>query len=745
MKAPVVAGVLLMIALGIMKIQSRNAFVDLVDQIESSDPVSTEPQVPQLPDFVDYHQEIHPLFSHACTSCHQLSQLQSSELWVGLTTFCHATLVPEERKTIEQWQNEGAFIPVEEFETTCAADKPKAVHWAFQPLRQVPVPANEEEHPIDAFLLQRLQQADIERAPVAMSSILARRLTFALTGLPPTPAQRRVWKELQGDVTGYVDYLINQPAYGEHWARHWLDLARYADTNGYEDDGLKPFAWKYRDFVIRAFNEDLPYHEFVRAQIAGDLQPSPSDDDFIAAGFLRLGPWDSEAEDALQAHFDQIDEMVSTVSSVFMGLTIGCARCHDHPEEPWTARDYARLAACFHGLYRSTNGRLETPVPSATTDMMQASRNNQAMMRRLQRQAAQENNANRASQLFKQAAELEDRFRFDSAYRFLETKTSSAPTRVLHRGNPHQPREYVDAGIPTIWGAAAFGTQRLPRVQLTDWLLNEQPGLLARVFVNRVWGWHFGRGLVETPSQFGPSGPAPTHPELLEWLAHWFVVEANWSIKRLQRLILTSHTYLAQASEDLAQQSLYGAFAPRRLRAEEIYDSLLSLAGCDLENRYGSSDYPKLPKERLATLIEKGAWERPSSVRRRAIYLVVQRNVPVPFLSEFGFPESSQPCSIRNHHHTSSQALTMWNGEFIDECAQAFAERILAESPGQIEEEVETAFQWSLGRSPDQFELESIQRFLILESAAADGDSRLKALKKLSLVLFNLHEFVVLN
>ena len=313
-----------------------------------------------------------------------------------------------------------------------------------------------------------------------------------------------------------IDNLLARPAYGERWARHWLDLVRYAESNGYERDAAKPFAWRYRDYVIRAFNADKPFDRFVLEQIAGDELPEDDHtaENLVATGYYRLGPWDDEPADPKQDRYDQLDDLVNTTSEVFLGLTLGCARCHNHKFEPLTMHDYYRMVAIFEPLQRPANGRTERTLPIGTRAQIAAHQNG-----------------------------------LEQGY-FLHEPSPQAPvSRLLYRGQAATPGPQVGPGVPAVivasqpkFPATQGAKTSLRRLTLARWLIDPANPLTARVIVNRIWQYHFGVGLVRTSSDFGTMGEPPTHPELLDWLAAWFV-EHGWSLKALHRLILASNTY----------------------------------------------------------------------------------------------------------------------------------------------------------------------------------------------------------
>jgi hypothetical protein len=484
-------------------------------------------------------------------------------------------------------------------------------HWAFRPVRPVAVPVVRDSrwvrNPIDAFVLAQLEEKGWAPSPAAQPRALLRRLHFDLTGLPPTPEEVQAFLEDPSPeaLDRVAEGLLARPSYGERWARHWLDLVRFAETNGYERDAVKPEAWKYRDYVIRSFNEDKPYDRFLAEQLAGDELPDASAETLIATGFNRLGPWDDEPADPKQDRFDQLDDLVRTTSEVFLGLTLGCARCHDHKFEPLTSLDYTRMVAVFDPLHRPQDGRAELVRPVGTRAELSAlagrdrrideAKAEVASLRRafrdeylvggrsrLPAEAVEALKAEPSSRTEAQKAlceahekefgeELQDalpdetRRRIDDLHAeidrlraetpdlpmgyFLEEPSPAPPaTHLLHRGQASNPGPRVDPGMPAVLVASqpAFpppGERTTGRrSSLARWLTEPDNPLTARVIVNRVWQFHFGEGIVRTPNDFGTAGAPPTHPELLDWLADRFVRE-GWSLKALHRLIVSSNTY----------------------------------------------------------------------------------------------------------------------------------------------------------------------------------------------------------
>src|SRR5262245_25235545 len=472
--------------------------------------------------------------------------------------------------------------------------KPKdREHWAFRCVRASPIPVVKDvawvRTPIDAFILATLESTVRAHAPPAEPRAGLRRAYLDLTGLPPTLAEQDAFlRDPSPDALDrLIDDVLSRPAYGERYARHWLDLARYADSNAYERDALKPSVWRYRDYVIRSFNADKPFDRFVREQIAGDELPDATAETVIATGFHRLGPWDDEPADPKADRFDQLDDIVSTTSQVFLGLTLACARCHDHKFEPLTMYDYYRMVAVFDPLRRSQEGRTDKDawavVGAKRAELAKRDRAIADIVRRnnLVRLVAGGGIDISSPQVEAMKCEVPDPVR---GYFLTEDSPTSPATHILLRGSPDRPGAKVSPGLPTVLTDMQpeflppdkYTTRR--RLTLANWIADANSPLTARVIVNRVWQWHFGDGLVRTESDFGVLGQKPTHPELLDWLADWFVRE-GWSIKKLHRLILTSNTYRMSKIWDADRgardpgNERFWRFPYRRLVAEVLRDA----------------------------------------------------------------------------------------------------------------------------------------------------------------------------
>jgi mono/diheme cytochrome c family protein len=468
--------------------------------------------------------------------------------------------------------------------------------WSFRPVVRPPVPEvcdpqAPNRNPIDAFVQAKLRAAGLAPAPPAGKTSLLRRVTYDLIGLPPTPEEADAFlaDESPDAYERVVDRLLGSPHYGEKWGRHWLDLVRYAETNGYEVDPVKPNAWRYRDYVIRSFNDDKPYDQFIREQLAGDELSPVTADGIIATGYYKLAPMDGGAPDRLQAQYDELDDVVATTGQVFLGLTVNCARCHDHKSDPFPQADYYRLLAFFHNVRSGMRGAQRTigDQPDAEAQKVEITLH-QEEVAGLERNIKQFEDALRpllteqeaddfktpeyrvdiarrnvpgkvAQQDFeyyrdrvRRLAEIRDRQPPALARALAVTENGRTPpdTFVLTRGNPRAKGVQVEAGFPAVLGdraptfppanpgAMTTGRRRV----LADWIASPDNPLTARVMVNRIWQHHFGRGIVRSASDFGFRGTPPTHPELLDWLASEFVA-GGWRLKPLHRLIVTSSTY----------------------------------------------------------------------------------------------------------------------------------------------------------------------------------------------------------
>ncbi|MBX7207815.1 MAG: PSD1 and planctomycete cytochrome C domain-containing protein [Verrucomicrobiaceae bacterium] len=653
---------------------------------------------------VDYVKDIKPLLKERCASCHgTVKQKGDLRLDAGalISKDVHqellkrvkshdedermppegARLTPMQVETLRQWIAAGAPYPRDE-----VIPKKPSEHWSFQPVKRPAVPKSAHAHPIDAFVF-----GDKTTAPRAAPNALLRRVFLDLIGLLPTlDEQARFAHDSHSshqshgsDATNetyatVIDDLLTRPEYGERWARHWLDVVRYADTNGYERDAEKPFVWRYRDYVIEALNKDKPFDRFVIEQIAGDELQDKSLETQIATGFLRLGHWDDEPADPPTDRYDQLDDIVSTTGQAFLGLTIGCARCHDHKFEPLSQRDYYSLVAVFNPLERPRQGRTELTVKIDNTEV----------------------------------------------YTWKQAEGTPPLTHVLLRGSPSRLGDRVEPASPAILNETLGQKSRLG---LAQWIASEKNPLTARVIVNRVWQQHFGQGLESTANDFGLMGAAPSHPQLLDWLAHWFVHEAKWSLRKLHRLILTSRAWQQVKSDD-------SLLRYRRLEAEAIRDSILAVSGQLNPKRFGPAMRPAIPAAALEANTDKDKIWKPSDKReasRRSIYTFIKRGLVVPMLETLDLADTVSSCPQRQVTTVAPQALTLFNGDFVNEQAKHFAARLKREAGDDATKQISLAWRLALCREPSSDELAKMHAFLQNES-----------LEQLCRVILNLNEFV---
>ena len=599
--------------------------------------------------------------------------------------------------------------------------------WSFRPVTRPALPVVKRSdwarNPIDAFILARLEADGLAPAPPAGKVALLRRAFYDLTGLPPTPADAEAYlaDDSPHAFRRLVDRLLSSPQYGERWARHWLDLVRFAETNSFERDTVKPFAWRYRDYVIRALNDDKPYDQFIREQLAGDELDDVTADSIIATGFYRLGAWDDEPTDRLQARYDELDDIVTTTSQVFLGLTVNCARCHDHKLDPIPQKDYYRLLAFFHGVRpygkskKADEGSILTPIPDA-----------------------------------KDAWALSVK----------ESGPQAPETFVLIRGNAHSKGKRVEPGFPTVLGApdpvitrpATNPNSSGRRLALADWIVSATNPLTARVMVNRIWQYHFGRGIVRSPNNFGNVGDRPTHPKLLDWLASEFVAR-GWRLKAMHRLIMNSNAYRMASTGDAGnlerdpENNGFWRMDMRRLAAEEIRDSILAVNGRLNPKMGGPGVYPIIPASVLAGQSVPGAgWGKsPADERsRRSIYIHAKRSLITPILASFDAADTDSTCPVRFATTQATQALSMLNSAFINEAAAGLAQRLRNEAGDEPRRQVATALRLALSRQPVEREVERGVK-LIASLQTENGMSAEQALNQFCLVVLNLNEFIYLD
>ena len=644
--------------------------------------------------------------------------------------------------------------------------------WAFQPPPHDP-PAVPEvanilwpQNPIDHFILAELEPRGMSPSPLADKRTLIRRATFDLLGLPPTPEEVAAFLA-DDSPTAYpalVDRLLASPHYGERWGRYWLNVARYADSNGLDENIAHGNAWRYRDYVVRAFNADKPYSDFVREQLAGDLLPPVSNADeqqerLIATGFLSLGPKVLAEVDETKMEMDIIDEQVETVGRAFMALTLGCARCHDHKFDPIPTSDYYALAGIFKStktmehftkIARWNETSIESPAQRAVREAQEqrvaakkaeiqmvlakaqathdpAAASTQAGKDNL-RVAADSNQGAGESQL--DQATQSELAKLRQQLNLLESSLPEIPTamavadypqpvnlRIHVRGNHLTQTDEVPRHFPTVLcdrgHAVPLGDSGSGRRELAEWLVDGHHPLTARVLVNRLWDWHFGRGLVQSPDNFGRLGSTPSHPALLDWLAQRFVND-RWSLKSLHRLIMLSATYQQTSRPDRDNAALdpdnqfLSRANGRRLDAESIRDALLAVSG-RLDPTPGGSLLHVKNREFLFDHTSKDSTKYDS--RRRSIYLPVIRNHLYDGFQLFDYTNASSMHSHRPTTVVAPQALFLMNSELLLDAARDFADRVCGKTTDPARQ-VAWAYEIAYARPPSDFERAACLHYL---------------------------------
>jgi len=686
-------------------------------------------------------------------------------------------------------------------------------HWAFAPLNRPAVPTVSQSDwvrgAIDAFILARLERAGLAPGQSADRAALLRRACYDLVGLPPSRAE--VESFLADDSPDafekVIDQLLDSPHYGEKWGRHWLDLVRYAETNSYERDGVKPHVWRYRDYVVHSLNTDKPYDQFIREQLAGDELDEVNSETLIATGFYRLGIWQDEPVDRDQEMFEDLDDIARTTSEVFLGQTIGCARCHDHKLDPISQRDYYRYVAFFRNVRRygvrddetvRDSSVRETTSPATEEAQRLALEQNKAQLADLQermrkieskvsgrftgvekddfkyesnrleilkRYIGKGLNADNLSLyegLLGQHKELLDKSPTGNI-RVLCVKEfgrQAPPTYVLARGNVHAPGEQVEPGFPAVLGfpdpecrPPSHNVESSGRRKaLAEWIAHPANPLTARVMANRIWQYHFGRGIVRSSNNFGQAGTPPTHPQLLDWLASDFM-DGGWQLKRMHKQIMLSAVYRMASAADPAgleqdpENDLFWRFNMRRLAAEEIRDSILAVTGSLNRSQYGPSVYPAIADEVKAGQSRPGhGWEESSSEQqsRRSIYVHIKRSLILPMFATFDGPDVDASCPVRFVTTQPTQSLSMLNGEFLNQQAAILAD-YLRQHVGRSPRECVTTALWQvLQRPPGNDEVDRGVHLLetLQHDYQVDAD---QVLDYFCLMVLNLNEFIYLD
>jgi hypothetical protein len=950
----------------------------------------TEPPSPEARQF--FRDEVYPILKAHCVKCHGGEKVKGGLILTSRKALLKggetgASLDPEtpakslllemmsyrdsdhemppagkrpeaELKILEKWLAMGApydpsletdGIQTAETHAPAAPSQNPANWWAYRPVLKAPAPQVQEpgwaRNPVDAFLFKRLAGAGLRPNPPATREHLVRRAYYDLLGLPPTPAEVKnfvedrtpdAWPRL-------IDSLLARPQYGEKWARHWMDLVRYAESEGFERDREKPYIWRYRDYLIEAFNKDLPYNQFITEQLAGDEIPNPTRESLTATGFLRLMQFDDEPADPLLARYDLLADNVLVTAETFLGMSLGCARCHDHKKDPISQKDYYSFMAFFHGMkeYGATRSRPvmwvgngEYPklvgerrqklealdrdyqprakllidwhaknVPNEPADNVlvhptagvengwrhtasDPGSNWRAENFNAERWAATPGTPAKAGQpLWMRArfglSELPGEFGMEIEYagptevflngslvfqaqdlpkgsRFLDLSKLGKLQRTLHtgsnvlaicttlaqdgriprisfyrgssplqtaerllrgpkggdlaelnqklgrdvlalaksgsetwlelvekplgmplnaasetgadpaalavhrRGSPHNLGDPVAAAFPAVLSGASapVPAEVAPigrkssgrRLALAQWMARPENPLVSRVLVNRLWQHHFGRGIVPSSNEFGHLGEAPSHPELLDYLASAFV-QNGWSIKGMHRLLMNSSAYQMSSQarpEALAkdpENRLFWRFPMRRLTAEELRDSILSVSGTLKLAAFGPPVYPPLPAAVLETQSRPGAgWPKQTAeeTARRSVYVHVKRSLSLPLLSNHDQAATDSPCAVRFTSTVPTQALGMLNSEFLEEQAALFASRLRREAGNEPAAQIQRGLQLALQREPSKDEV------ALCLSTLSNFENKLRlpkesALQRVTLMMLNLNEFLYLD
>jgi hypothetical protein len=673
-------------------------------------------------------------------------------------------------------------------------DQDRSTHWAFQPVGRPEIPSIGRDRcvrtPVDAFVAAEQAARGLAAAPEADRRVLIRRLSFDLTGLPPAPEAIRAFlaDRAPDAYERLVDRLLASPQYGERWARHWLDVARWSESEGYENNALRPFAWRYRDYVVKSFNADTPYDVFVRQQVAGDERLPRSDEDLIATGFLAAARFSGNEEDKEKQRSDVLVDIVGATSSALLGLTLGCAQCHNHKFDPITQRDYYRFQGFFiRGQMNNLVlkdpalwAEYEAAIPPALAPAEQLrlalegqakavlkEEPGKALTPEAIEKALKDEDKELYSALRKKLAALKKQMPpKPQTIGFYSPATSSAPVEVialesnfplpyrpdelkqarpylLIRGDVHQRGPELGAGWPAVFGPTPTETStRGSRSALADWLTDPANPLTARVWANRVWAAHFGRGLVETPNDFGIKGARPTHPQLLDFLAGE-LVRSGWSTKHLHRLIVNSATYRQaargpEASTQADPENFYlGHWSPGRLETEAIRDAILAASG-ELAATTGGPSTP------LAALKDRKNGRPMETETRlvRSLYLQQRRGILPPMQALFDGPTANESCARRHTSTVALQPLFLLNSDFMRNRARAMAARVAGQAGGDRGAWVEIAFERALGRLPDAEERRLCLALLEPEPAA---EAVPESLVRLCHMIFNLNEFIYIE
>ena len=636
-------------------------------------------------------------------------------------------LSENELSVFRSWIASGAQWPesrvLDPFERT-TAKRAGRDWWAWQPIKPVVVEsASADSKSIDHFIQQKLAEQHLSIAPPADPRTLLRRVYYDLIGLPPSFDAIAAFEQ-DPSADGYekvVDRLLASKHFGERWARHWLDLVRFAETNGYERDAVKPNAWRYRDWVIDAINSDMPYDQFVTEQLAGDEILNRSESSVVATGFLRLGTWDDEPNDPLEYQYERLEDMVHTTTTAFLAMTVKCARCHDHKFDAIPQTDYYRIAASFWG----------GPVAHRQREW--------------------------------NGGPTQEELGYD-VLGWTDLGRQPQELHLLKKGDVHSPMQIVAPGAlgGSAKNARVFASPPVDaktshrRLQLAQWIVDKENPLTARVVVNRMWQHHFGEGLARTPDNFGFLGNPPIHPELLDSLAA-DLMAGDWKLKRIHKSMVMSKVYRQSSvhphqaeyvKQDSANRFWWRA-ERRRLDAEQLRDSILQCSGRLDTRMAGPSFKAAISDEALEGLSMKaGAYQASTEIetRRRSIYMFAKRSLAVPMMAVFDSCDTTAPTGRRDVSTVAPQALTLLNNEWVHGESKAMGDRVIA-STFEVDDRLVNAWRIAIGRIPTSIERQASLEFVKSLQSRASGafEAERLAWSALCHTLINTNEFIYLD
>jgi hypothetical protein len=721
------------------------------------------------PRVVDFNRDVRPILSDNCIACHGPDkEKRKAKLRLDVADESQSKIVdsgkpaispkhPEQSELISRVSStdEDEVMPppktgkkltaaqIQTLRDWIVAGAPYAQHWSFIKPVRVGAPVVKlkswPRNAIDNFVLARLEKENIAPSQEADRVTLLRRASLDVIGLPPTPEEVAV---TNASWEAVIERLLESPHYGERWGRHWLDLARYADSNGYSIDAPRSI-WKYRDWVIDAFNRDMPFDEFTIEQIAGDLLPNATQEQKIATGFHRNTQINEEGGiDKEQFRIESVIDRVNTTGATFLGLTVGCAQCHDHKFDPISQRDYYEM---FAFLNNADEPDMVIGSGEQNSDLTEARYKVTDLARQIEVfKQDSEKNADKIKEATAQLNKLRRALPKMPTTMVMAERKEPRESYIFIKGDFTRHGDVVGPGVLDALHPLKPTTERTNRLDLARWLVDRENPLTARVVVNRIWEKYFGRGLVETENDFGSQGSLPTHPELLDWLAGE-LMDYGWSQKHIHRLILNSATYRQSSNvrQDLLNVDANNYLLARqnrlRLDAEVVRDVALKSAGLLTEKIGGPSVFPPQPEGVMNLGQSRREWKASEGADRyrRAMYTFFWRATPHPSLTVFDAPDAFSACTRRPRSNTPLQSLTLLNDQASYEFAEALAQRVIRERKDD-KARLSRAFQLCLSRQPSDGETERLQK--LLEEMRPDGEE--KSWATVARVLLNLDETI---